>query len=130
MRRIMEISSILYIDDDADDQEFFEIALQAVNKEILLNFAKNGLEGYNKLIDMNIKPGIIFLDLNMPLMDGKQFLEKIKKEPDYRDIPIAIYSTSSAITDKEQTIGMGANYFVTKPNKIDDIVKILHNILS
>lgn len=126
----MEIHSILYIDDDADDQEFFEIALQTVNKQILLNFAKNGLDGFNKLTGMETKPGIIFLDLNMPLMDGKQFLEKIKKDPDYRHIPIAIYTTSSALSDKEQTIGMGANYFVTKPSKIDDIVKILNNILS
>lgn len=126
----MEINSILYIDDDGDDQEFFEIALQTVDKNIQLNFAKNGLDGYNKLTGMETKPGLIFLDLNMPLMDGKQFLEKIKKDPDYCHIPIAIYSTSSATTDKEQTIGMGANYFVTKPNRIDDIVKILQNILS
>lgn len=125
----MEISSILYIDDDADDQEFFEIALKSINKKIRLEFARNGLDALHKLTAPGQRPGMIFLDLNMPLMDGKQFLEKIKQDPGLSGIPVAIYTTSSAITDKEQTMSMGANYFVTKPNKIDDIIKILRGIL-
>lgn len=126
----MIVNSVLYIDDDTDDQEFFQIALQTINPSIGLHFAKNGLEGWEKLSNMGDKPGIIFLDLNMPLMDGKQFLEKIMNEGDYKHIPVAIYSTSSAHTDKEQTIKMGARHFITKPNKIDDIVKILQNVLG
>ncbi len=125
----MEIRSILYIDDDTDDQEFFQIALRSVNGNISLHTAKNGLDAFEKLGNMTQKPGLIFLDLNMPLMDGKQFLGKIKKDPQLKDIPVAIYTTSSAITDKEQTMQMGASYFITKPNKINDIAKILEKVI-
>lgn len=125
----MEIRSILYIDDDTDDQEFFQIALRSVNGDISLHTAKNGLDAFDKLGNMASKPGLIFLDLNMPLMDGKQFLGKIKNDPQLKHIPIAIYTTSSAITDKEQAMQMGASYFITKPNKINDIARILEKVI-
>jgi len=121
---------LMLIDDDEDDRELFLLALEGMETGCSCVTVNSCSEALKMLHKGEYLPDFIFLDLNMPLMDGKQFLEKIKKEPAYCDIPIAIYSTSSAITDKEQTIGMGANYFVTKPNRIDDIVKILHNILS
>jgi len=126
----MKVSSVLYIDDDADDQEFFEIALRSIHKHMPLSFAKNGLDALARLKAMEHRPDLIFLDLNMPVMDGKQFLERIKKERSLAQIPIAIYTTSSSPADQEQALALGADYFVTKPSRIHDIVKMLSQLLT
>lgn len=126
----MKVSSVLYVDDDADDQEFFEVALRSIHKHMPLSFAKNGLDALTRLKVMEPRPDLIFLDLNMPVMDGKQFLEKIKKDKSLAQIPIAIYSTSSSPADQEQTLALGADYFVTKPSRIHDIVTMLSHLLT
>src|SRR5689334_602391 len=90
------------IDDDADDQEIFAIALEDACTACQLFTAVNGKHALDIL---NAKsepyPDIIFLDLNMPLMGGKQFLKEIKTHPEFNSIPVVIYTTSSNPRDIE-----------------------------
>ncbi len=73
---------------------------------------------------------MIFLDLNMPVMSGQQFLIEIKKNSQLQNIPIIIFSTSSHIETIRLMKELGAHDFITKPNKYDKLIDVLKNTLS
>ena len=124
------IETLLLVDDDIDEHELFADVLHQVNKDILFLGAKNGLEAISKLEKLQPSiPDAIFLDLNMPVMNGKQFLTRIKAMPLYSQIPVYIYSTSSNIEDKQETLKLGATNFFTKPDNIDKLYDTLKHIV-
>ncbi len=118
------------VDDDPDDQELFVEALQGLDESCKCITAFNGQEALKKLNEIPASPDFIFLDLNMPRMNGKQFLAEIKKIKNLRDIPVIIYSTSTDKKDILDTIELGAVYFLEKPNRFTDLTKALSNIIS
>ncbi len=104
------------IDDDEDDQEIFAIALKKVDASIDCVFADNGLAALQKLRqDDSFRPQYIFLDLNMPGMNGVQCLTELKKIDRLHHTPIIIYSTSAEQQDVIETKKLGAAEFITKP---------------
>ena len=116
----------LLIDDDQDDQEIFMIALNDSGRQVKCQMADNAILGLQQL-DSNPAqvPDYIFLDLNMPGMNGKQCLEEIKNRPFLKDVPVVIFSTSSRQQDINETKNMGAAAFITKPSSIRSLTKIL-----
>lgn len=121
-------SIILLVDDDRDDQDIFVLALGEVAPSFNCVTAKDGIEALEKLRRGEVEPDCIFLDLNMPRMNGKQCLEEIKKEASLNKIPIVIYTTSSESRDKEEMLAMGASAFVTKPPVIRELVASLQEV--
>lgn len=104
------------IEDDQDDQEVFGMALRTVNASSTIVYAFDGVEALEKLRNSGLQDvDFIFLDLNMPRMNGKQFLVEVKRDPSLKHIPVIIYSTSSDANDKEETKSLGAFEFMTKP---------------
>ncbi len=126
----MKSQSILLVDDDGDDQVLFVDALSLVNSNIECNIVNNGLEALLSLRSKTPIPDIIFLDLNMPKMNGYECLAEIKNEVRLRHIPVVIYSTSKTDSDKQLTLEMGAKYFFTKPGDFTALMKELGRILS
>jgi CheY-like chemotaxis protein len=120
---------ILLIDDDEDDQEIFLAALQQVSASASLVAERNAREALDKLAARSLSPDVIFLDLNMPGMNGQQFLYAIKKGNELKDIPIIIYSTSSQSSVIRHTKEMGAAGYITKPDNVDDLIEILSTYL-
>lgn len=108
------MKTVFLIDDDADDRELFAEALAAEHPSVLFEQAENGATAFEKLKSGSFKPDLIFLDLNMPIMDGRTFLKKIKAEPDYQNIPVVIYSTSSSEIDKQFAKENQAALFLSK----------------
>src|ERR1700748_738161 len=99
----------LVIDDDTDDRELFTEALASVDPVIACDQATDGSEALKRLISREIdQPDIIFLDINMPIMDGWQFLRQLKKEDQYKHIPVIVYTTSSNSKDKRIADDLGA----------------------
>lgn len=121
---------ILLIDDDEDDRDFFSFALETINKNIVFSGVESGQEGLNYLKNNSILPDCIFLDLNMPGMSGRECLLQLKMQPEYNQIPVVIFSTSSDPRDIQETREMGAIAFITKPSKTSDLVNALNNFLS
>ena len=121
---------ILLVDDDSDDQLFFTDALSEVNPDIECITAKNGLEAIVHLKTISPMPTIIFLDLNMPFMNGFECLAELQKENKFKNIPVVIYSTSSNTIDVERTKEMGAKHFMTKPSDFNILKTKLREILS
>lgn len=119
------------VDDDSDDQELFIEAVSEVDKDIHCVSASDCEEALALLRDGKMDlPDMIFLDLNMPRLNGKQCLAELKKEIALRDIPVIIYSTSSEKRDMEETQRLGAAYFLTKPNKFEELCQALSYVVQ
>lgn len=120
----MTYKNILHIDDDSDDCELFMQALEAVSPATYTAI-HNPVEALQKLIKQEIKPDVIFLDLNMPIMSGIEFLIQIKKQEKLKEIPIIIFSTSQLDDIIHEAKEHGAFDFISKPNNFNDLKKIL-----
>jgi len=126
----MKYQNILLIDDDEDDQEIFLSSVKAMGLSIKCTVLYDATEALAKLLAKEIEPDVIFLDLNMPVMNGQQFLVSIKKDLDLKKIPVIIFSTSSHFTTIQLMKELGALHFITKPDKYEDLVNILKPILG
>ena len=96
------------------------------NGEELLDYLYRRGE-YSELKD-SPRPGLILLDLNMPRKDGREALQEIKADPDLRQIPIVILTTSKAEEDIYRTYDLGANSFITKPVMFTSLVEVMQNL--
>jgi CheY-like chemotaxis protein len=118
------------IDDDADDREIFAIAVSELGYPVRLFTAVDGQAGLEQLSAGTFLPDLIFLDLNMPRMNGQQCLRALKAHPVYASIPVIIYSTSSQEQDREETKLLGAFGFLTKPSSVKTLIEILTTLVS
>lgn len=123
--------NIVLVDDDEDDRMFFADALQEIEIATELSEFHNGQELLDHLSKPDAeRPHLIFLDLNMPVMDGFQCLREIRKNPELKDLVIAIYSTSSSERDIEETFVNGANIYINKPNRFEELKKTIGQVVK
>ena len=108
-----KLKSILLVEDDQDDQFFFTEALSKIENATLYAIANNGKEALDYLESSATLPDIIFMDINMQIMNGIECLTNIMKNPNIRNIPVIILSTSSS--QKDLTYSLGAKAFIRKP---------------
>jgi CheY-like chemotaxis protein len=121
------IKSILLVDDDLDDQKFFSEALKVVDNSIVLITAKDGVDAIEKLA-VNT-PDLIMLDLNMPRMNGVEFLRELKTSNRFSGIPVVIYSAFLSSYDQKEVSALGAKQFVKKPIAFGDTVTAIRDLL-
>jgi CheY-like chemotaxis protein len=121
---------ILIVDDDEDDRELFCAAVDELNEDVSCSSARDGLDALTLLRAGKVKPDYIFLDLNMPRMNGKKCLCELKKDSALSSIPVIIYSTSKLSDDFEETMKLGAIHFVTKPTSIEELCIEITFVLS
>lgn len=125
----MQYKNILLIDDDTDDQEIFMTAVNEIAESVTCSALSNAAEALKQLESNVINPEVIFLDLNMPVMSGQEFLMRIKNTTQLNKIPVIIFSTSSNTNTISLMKEMGAHDFITKPNKYDQLVDVLKTTL-
>jgi len=119
------------IDDDPDDQEIFCMALDELNPAIKRVMASNGEDGIKKLsLNPQIPPDYIFLDLNMPRMNGIECLKEIKKVKYLQKTKVIMYSTTDARDVRELTKDLGAYDFIVKPPSFLKLVEFLSDVLN
>ncbi len=121
---------IIITDDDNEDREIF---IEAVSEQLLgarAGECENCISLLEKLEAETVLPDIIFLDLNMPGMNGKECLAKIRGSDKFRHIPIIIYSTSSALKHIDETYNLGASLYVTKPNEYGALKQMLTTVVN
>lgn len=125
--------TILMADDDEEDCLLTRDALEQSRVMNPIDFVHDGeelmayLRRQGKYEDVS-RPGLILLDLNMPRMSGREALSEIKTDPDLRDIPIIILTTSKDDIDILNSYKLGANSYITKPISFDDLVKIIQTL--
>ncbi len=122
---------VLLADDDEDDRLFFIDALNATEIPTEIATVSDGEELMEYLNHPGQKlPHILFLDLNMPRKSGIECLRLIRSQPVFRDMAIAIYSTSSAESDIDTTLLLGANIYIRKPSDFTTLKRIVGEVLS
>jgi CheY-like chemotaxis protein len=123
---------IFMIDDDADDQEVFSMIIEKVNPLVRCAFADDGVDALQKLKGLKppLLPALIFIDINMPRMDGIECLTKIKKLPDLIDVPVYMYSTSDESFIVTKSLSAGADGFVKKEARPKELEARLIDILK
>ncbi|SFS59809.1 response regulator [Lutibacter maritimus] len=122
--------NVLLADDDEDDRWLFEQALNDIKIKTNLSLFKNGKELMDYLLQIDIKPHLIFLDLNMPIKNGMECLLEMKQDANLKNIPVAIYSTSSSEKDIENTFISGANIYINKPSNFDKLKEVIEKVLQ
>lgn len=128
---MVDAKYFLIIDDDADDREFFREAVSQVFPGVQCQEAIDGVEALKKLrIESEQLPDYIFLDLNMPRMDGKSVLVELKKDCQLKHIPVGIFTTSSAPEDKEESLILGAASFITKPYEFEKLCDSIQSVVE
>ncbi len=128
--------TILMADDDADDRRLTQEAFEEARLINDLRFVENG----EQLIDYLRKegayappaeaprPGLILLDLNMPRKDGRTVLKEIKNDPNLRQIPVVVLTTSKADEDIYKSYDLGVNSYIVKPVTFEALVDILQTL--
>jgi len=119
---------ILYADDDSDDREFFASMLAAIDPEIRLVQAADGIETL-RLLAAGVLPDLIFLDINMPKLNGVDTLKEIRKDSRLNDTKVIMYSTSINKSSIRGYEGMNAN-FLKKPNSMHEGINAVRLVLE
>ena len=127
---MVEPKICLLVDDDPDDQEVFLTALGDVSPTALCLIAPDGDRALELLHNKETIPDYIFLDLNMPRMNGFEFLTAIKKSKILKDIPVIVYSTTSQPTQMEKSKKIGDAEFFTKTYKYNELCLLLKKYFS
>jgi CheY-like chemotaxis protein len=121
---------IYSVDDDKDERFFIKEAFLDIIHKDQLRFFSNGLELINALKIEKTLPDLVFMDLNMPLMNGCEALEIIKSNPLWKSIAVVIFSTSNYEKDSNKCISAGAMKYVCKPASMMEYPKIFNDIIN
>lgn len=119
---------IFIADDDGDDIDIFTEAIKEMPKSIKLSIARDGQE-LLEFLDY-VTPDLIFLDINMPCMNGIDCLTEIRKMKKLDLVPVIIYSTTNNKAEVEQTYALGANLYILKPGSFESIKRQVKKVLS
>ena len=123
-------------DDDEDDRLMAKEAFEEARLANKLRFVEDGEELLDYLYHRgkytdpaeSPRPGLILLDLNMPKKDGREALRDIKSDPDLRQIPIVVLTTSKAEQDIYRSYDLGVNSFITKPVSFEGMVFVVSTL--
>jgi CheY-like chemotaxis protein len=124
------IKKFLLADDDQDDTELFHEALKDIDGTIELSAANNGKEALRKLSQLVAIPEIIFLDINMPEMDGWDCLMNIKRSERLKSIPVLMFSTSSTSINGKKAVQSGAIGYLEKPTSYLKLKEFLEQLTT
>ncbi|HWJ89949.1 MAG TPA: response regulator [Flavisolibacter sp.] len=125
--------TVLYVDDDADDREFLAEAINELNPATQVVCAENGMEALDYLNGLRSHPEdlpcLVVLDINMPVLDGRQTFQKIKDDPTFDRVSIIVFTSSENPQDKAMFQKLGVE-MITKPNNVSYFSRIASHMLS
>lgn len=129
MRQQKDLPDFVLIDDDAVDREVIRRALRELGAENSIIEAEDGEEALQKLeraLEKGVdKPRVVILDLNMPRMNGFEFLERIRADERFRRLPVFVLTTSNSRTDKEKAYDRSISGYIVKSRGILDAIKMI-----
>ncbi|MDX5346835.1 MAG: response regulator [Hymenobacteraceae bacterium] len=114
---------ILLVEDDYLDIMSVERELKKINIDLPLHIARNGREALDMLKGEGVpkipRPSVIMLDINMPKMNGLEFLSELRKDPEFSDINVFIMTTSNEDTDRFAAQKLNVSGYIVKPLTFD-----------
>jgi CheY-like chemotaxis protein len=129
--------TILHVDDDTGDRELLQYALESLELKINLQTAENGqaaadyLSGKAGYSDRQLfpLPSIVLLDLKMPIMNGFEFLQWLRRQEQIKWLPVVIFTASDSPQDMKQGYDLGANSLIVKPTAYKDLVECIRELI-
>lgn len=123
-------TKILYADDDCDDHFFLRESITDTGLPADIVYLTDG-DQVIRYLEKNgdALPSLIVLDLNMPRLNGKQTLERLKKDHRFSDIPVIILSTSNNKMDREFCTSRGAASYLVKPGHFEGYQEVVRNFV-
>ena len=125
----MRYHNILLIDDDSDDADFFIEAINSLHPNLSCKTETNPVKALEFLNSTEILPDLIFLDYNMPILNGSEFLEEMRESSRLKEIQVIIYSSYCETAAEHLSIITGSERFMTKPDTFTELVDVLRKIL-
>lgn len=126
----MKPITVFYTDDDQDDLGYFESVVNALDPSIDVYTHDRGEKLLHALENPPPAPHLLFLDLNMPGVNGFEVLEQLRGSNKHKDLPIVIFSTSTDEDIIERTRIMGASFYLPKQNSYSAFKNSIANILK
>ena len=133
MTQALNAIEILLLEDEAADAYLLKLALKENNIRAGLHHVQDGREGLDFLQQQGHystapRPDLILLDLNMPRMNGYEFLAAIKNIERFKSIPVVVLTTSDVESDIRDSYQLGAASYITKPTGIDQFISVINKI--
>ncbi len=124
---------LLLVEDNPADRMLVRTGLEMIDSPNQLHVVGDGVEALDFLhnerpFEKAPRPKLIVLDLNMPRMDGREFLQNRRTDPALSSIPVVVLTTTNSTADIDLCYRLGANSFVTKPNDIHDFFELIRSI--
>jgi CheY-like chemotaxis protein len=128
-----QIVEILLVEDSEDDIVMIEEALENAKLLNILQVVRDGEEAMAYLRREGkyanaVPPGLILLDINMPKKNGFEVLEEIKSDPELKQTPVVMLTTSDRETDIVKSYSAGANSYITKPVGFENLKKVVEQL--
>jgi CheY-like chemotaxis protein len=120
--------NILLVDDDMDDQQLIHEALTSLDSTVNCTFAGNGEEALAVLSQVDRKPDLILLDINMPRLDGRECLRTIRRDPQLSHLEVIIISTAISKEDA-MLFEMLHTRYIVKPSSFQQLLEVLSDCL-
>ncbi len=123
----MQTKNLLIVDDSRMVRKIISVSLKN-EKSIMLHEASSGLDALDKLMEEEFD--LIFTDINMPNMDGLEFIKRCKEDEMFKDIPIIVITTEDGVEDRQRAMELGATGFVSKPLDKQSLLDITYSMLD
>lgn len=125
----MLYKNILLVDDDPDDAEIFMEAIDAIDKDIVCHISTNPVKAFEELKASEKLPDLLFLDINMPCLNGLDFLQQLKNDFRLRDIEVILISSPSEEIIRKLSPKYDIGKYMAKPNSYSEFVAQLKGII-
>lgn len=126
---------VLVVDDNPGDLELIRQAFRGVDALIVIETAHDGEQAIARLAASTLpdgppRPDLIVLDLNLPRLDGREVLARIKADEALRRIPVVVMTSSMAEDDIVRSYDLGANCYIAKPLDVDELFRVVSSLAS
>jgi CheY-like chemotaxis protein len=129
---------VLYVEDDENDVFFMEMAFARAGLRHPLQIARDGKRGLDYLAGNGQYadraryplPGLVLLDLNLPVCSGFEILRWLRLQPRFHALPVLVFTASTQQSDSEKAQQLGANEFITKPTNLNQLPELLKDLID
>jgi CheY-like chemotaxis protein len=121
-------SPVWIVDDDEDDRLFIRSAFQRTKKPIHVRILSDGDQLIPQLANCTKLPRLILLDINMSRQNGFETLAQVRSMPTFAHLPIVMFTTSSDLSDRQRSLALGANQYLTKPCRYEQLIAMAEEL--
>lgn len=128
---MVDVFRLHLVEDDPDDEYLMKMSISELDIPVEVRTFENGkllFENLRDKVALEELPHLVLLDLNLPVWDGKKTLSALKKHARLKSIPVVVFTTSRSDEDMIESYRLGANSYIVKPSKFEDLLETVETI--